>query len=161
MSGVVTPAKLKAARRQDKHLQTSLILSQRVFDVAERVDGNIFGTKMKLGRRWGCFSDLFNQLQNQNTTTKTFTSQMLSLKTTLKQPYLRSVIHCDPTASLVLLAAPYLKDSYVIIWLSFPYFLVLSQSIILKCSDCLFGFSSLWLRICSHSTRGRALPLPY
>lgn len=37
MSGVVTPAMLKAATtRQDKHLQTHLIISQRVFDVAER-----------------------------------------------------------------------------------------------------------------------------
>lgn len=122
MSGVVTPSLLKAATRQDKHLQTSLIKSQRVFDVAERVDGNIFGTEMKLGRRRGCFSDLSGQLQNQNTTTKTFTSQMLLLKTTLKQPHSRSVIHCDTTASLVLLAAPYLKDSYSSYMTLFPIF---------------------------------------
>lgn len=55
MSGVVTPAMLKAATRQNKHLQTPLIISQRVFDVAERVDGNIFGTEMKLGLRRGRF----------------------------------------------------------------------------------------------------------
>lgn len=64
MFGVVTPPILKAATKQDKHLQTPLLISQRVFDVAERVDGNIFGTEMKPGRCRGRFSDLSGQLQN-------------------------------------------------------------------------------------------------
>lgn len=91
MSGVVTAAMLKAAARQDKHLQTSLITSQRVFDVAERVDGNIFLEQKRSLDEGGdaFFRSLRSASKPEHDNENIHHSQMLSLKTALKQPHFR------------------------------------------------------------------------